>query len=451
MHLPEDFIRHTREIMGDELFDTLTDALAQEPPVSIRMNPWKWNGDRKDIALYQDDVPWCPNGLYLRERPNFTFDPLLHAGVYYVQEASSMFVDRVLRQYVKEPVRMLDLCAAPGGKTTCAASALPEGSILYSNEPIRNRAQILSENTQKWMSSPRSCTSGQPATTTIITTNCYPKDYKKAKATFDVILCDVPCSGEGMFRKDEGAIGEWSQRNVEKCQALQREIVETIWPCLRPGGLLIYSTCTFNTHENEENVRWILDNLDATILPIETEDAWGITGSLLEGFHQPVYRFIPGRTIGEGLFMAAMRKGQEEGSKEPSAKRLSTYGAQEGAGSKRIDKWSKKSSHNYELCTMNSKLSTPALTILEPTFLNDLHEASTAPRAELTYDQAIGYLRREAITLPPDTPRGIVVLTYRDAPLGLAKNIGNRANNLYPKEWRIKTTHIPTIKYSAIP
>ena len=412
MHLPEDFIRHTREIMGDDLFATLTDALAQEPPVSIRMNPWKWNGDRKDIALYQDDVPWCPNGLYLRERPNFTFDPLLHAGVYYVQEASSMFVDRVLRQYVKEPVRMLDLCAAPGGKTTCAASALPEGSILYSNEPIRNRAQILSENTQKWMSSPRSCTSGQPATTTIIATNCYPKDYKKAKATFDVILCDVPCSGEGMFRKDEGAIGEWSQRNVKKCQALQREIVETIWPCLRPGGLLIYSTCTFNIHENEENVQWILDNLDATILPVENEEEWGITGSLLKGFHLPVYRFIPGKTMGEGLFMAAIRKGQGEG------------------GS----------------CSLPS-----ALNILEPTFLNDLHEASTAPRAELTYDQAISYLRREAITLPPDTPRGIVVLTYRDTPLGLAKNIGNRANNLYPKEWRIKTTHIPTIKYSAIP
>ena len=403
MHLPEDFIRHTREIMGDDLFATLTDALAQEPPVSIRMNPWKWNGDRKDIALYQSNVPWCPNGLYLRERPNFTFDPLLHAGVYYVQEASSMFVDRVLRQYVKEPVRMLDLCAAPGGKTTCAASALPEGSILYSNEPIRNRAQILSENTQKWMSSPRSCTSGQPATTTIITTNCYPKDYKKAKATFDVILCDVPCSGEGMFRKDEGAIGEWSQRNVEKCQALQREIVETIWPCLRPGGLLIYSTCTFNIHENEENVQWILDNLDATILPVENEEEWGITGSLLKGFHLPVYRFIPGKTMGEGLFMAAIRKGQGEG------------------GS----------------CSLPS-----ALNILEPTFLNDLHEASTAPRAELTYDQAISYLRREAITLPPDTPRGIVMLTYEGNALGLAKNIGNRANNLYPKEWRIRTTYI---------
>ena len=437
MHLPEDFIRHTREIMGDELFATLTDALAQEPPVSIRMNPWKWNGDRKDIALYQDDVPWCPNGLYLRERPNFTFDPLLHAGVYYVQEASSMFVDRVLRQYVKEPVRMLDLCAAPGGKTTCAASALPEGSILYSNEPIRNRAQILSENTQKWMSSPRSCTSGQPATTTIITTNCYPKDYKKAKVTFDVILCDVPCSGEGMFRKDPNAIKEWSTAKVRQCQQLQQSIVEDAWRCLRPGGLLIYSTCTLNTIENEQNIQWILDNFNCEVLPVSTSPEWHITGSLLKGFDHPVYRFIPGTSRGEGLFMAAMRKGQEEGSKEQE--------------SKMIDKRSKKSSHNYELCTMNSKLSTPALTILEPTFLNDLHEASTAPRAELTYDQAIGYLRREAITLPPDTPRGIVVLTYRNAPLGLAKNIGNRANNLYPKEWRIKTTHIPTIKYSAIP
>jgi len=423
MHLPEDFIRHTREIMGDELFNRFLDALDKEPPVSIRLNPLKLTGIEGGEL-----VPWCQYGFYLESRPQFTLDPRLHQGAYYVQEASSMFVHHVLSQWVTSAVAMLDLCAAPGGKTTCAIAALPKGSMIYANEPIHKRAQVLSENIQKWLSD----TNEKDLATRVVTTNSYPKDYSKSNITFDVILCDVPCSGEGMFRKDPNAIKEWSTAKVRQCQQLQQSIVEDAWRCLRPGGLLIYSTCTLNTIENEQNIQWILDNFNCEVLPVSTSPEWHITGSLLKGFDQPVYRFIPGTSRGEGLFMAAIRKGQEE-------------------GGKRIDKRSKKSSHNYELCTMNSKLSTPALNILEPTFLNDLHEASTAPRAELTYDQAISYLRREAITLPPDTPRGIVVLTYRDAPLGLAKNIGNRANNLYPKEWRIKTTHIPTIKYSAIP
>ena len=414
MHLPEDFIRHTREIMGDELFNRFLDALDKEPPVSIRLNPLKLTGIEGG-----EQVPWCQYGFYLESRPQFTLDPRLHQGAYYVQEASSMFVDRVLRQYVKEPVRMLDLCAAPGGKTTCAIAALPRGSMVYANEPIHKRAQVLSENIQKWLSG----TNEKDLATRVVTTNSYPKDYSKSNITFDVILCDVPCSGEGMFRKDPNAIKEWSTAKVRQCQQLQQSIVEDAWRCLRPGGLLIYSTCTLNTIENEQNIQWILDNFNCEVLPVSTSPEWHITGSLLKGFHHPVYRFIPGTSRGEGLFMAAMRKGQEE-------------------GSKRIDKWSKKSSHNYELCTMNSKLSTPALTILEPTFLNGLHEAADAPRIEIARPQAISYLRREAITLPPDTPRGIVMLTYEGNALGLAKNIGNRANNLYPKEWRIRTTYI---------
>lgn len=405
MHLPEDFIRHTREIMGDELFNRFLDALDKEPPVSIRLNPLKLTGIEGG-----EQVPWCQYGFYLESRPQFTLDPRLHQGAYYVQEASSMFVHHVLSQWVTSDVTMLDLCAAPGGKTTCAIAALPRGSMIYANEPIHKRAQVLSENIQKWLSD----TNEKDLATRVVTTNSYPKDYSKSNITFDVILCDVPCSGEGMFRKDPNAIKEWSTAKVRQCQQLQQSIVEDAWRCLRPGGLLIYSTCTLNTIENEQNIQWILDNFNCEVLPVSTSPEWHITGSLLKGFHQPVYRFIPGTSRGEGLFMAAMRKGQ-------------------GAGSRGQE------SRNQ------------ALTILEPTFLNDLHEASTAPRAELTYDQAISYLRREAITLPPDTPRGIVVLTYRDAPLGLAKNIGNRANNLYPKEWRIKTTHIPTIKYSAIP
>lgn len=410
MHLPEDFIRHTREIMGDELFNRFLDALDKEPPVSIRLNPLKLTGIEGG-----EQVPWCQYGFYLESRPQFTLDPRLHQGAYYVQEASSMFVHHVLSQWVTSAVTMLDLCAAPGGKTTCAIAALPKGSMIYANEPIHKRAQVLSENIQKWLSD----TNEKDLATRVVTTNSYPKDYSKSNITFDVILCDVPCSGEGMFRKDPNAIKEWSTAKVRQCQQLQQSIVEDAWRCLRPGGLLIYSTCTLNTIENEQNIQWILDNFNCEVLPVSTSPEWHITGSLLKGFDQPVYRFIPGTSRGEGLFMAAMRKGQEE-------------------GGKMIDKRSKKSN-----LLPPAPCSLPlALNILEPTFLNGLHEAADAPRIEIARPQALSYLRREAITLPPDTPRGIVMLTYEGNALGLAKNIGNRANNLYPKEWRIRTTYI---------
>ena len=410
MHLPEDFIRHTREIMGDELFNRFLDALDKEPPVSIRLNPLKLTGIEGG-----EQVPWCQYGFYLESRPQFTLDPRLHQGAYYVQEASSMFVHHVLSQWVTSAVTMLDLCAAPGGKTTCAIAALPRGSMIYANEPIHKRAQVLSENIQKWLSD----TNEKDLATRVVTTNSYPKDYSKSNITFDVILCDVPCSGEGMFRKDPNAIKEWSTAKVRQCQQLQQSIVEDAWRCLRPGGLLIYSTCTLNTIENEQNIQWILDNFNCEVLPVSTSPEWHITGSLLKGFDQPVYRFIPGTSRGEGLFMAAIRKGQ-------------------GEESKMIDKRSKKSNLLPPApCSLP-----PALTILEPTFLNGLHEAADAPRIEIARPQALSYLRREAITLPPDTPRGIVMLTYEGNALGLAKNIGNRANNLYPKEWRIRTTYI---------
>ena len=367
MHLPEDFIRHTREIMGDELFNRFLDALDKEPPVSIRLNPLKLTGIEGG-----EQVPWCQYGFYLESRPQFTLDPRLHQGAYYVQEASSMFVHHVLSQWVTSAVTMLDLCAAPGGKTTCAIAALPRGSMIYANEPIHKRAQVLSENIQKWLSD----TNEKDLATRVVTTNSYPKDYSKSNITFDVILCDVPCSGEGMFRKDPNAIKEWSTAKVRQCQQLQQSIVEDAWRCLRPGGLLIYSTCTLNTIENEQNIQWILDNFNCEVLPVSTSPEWHITGSLLKGFDHPVYRFIPGTSRGEGLFMAAIRKGQ-------------------GEESKMIDKRSKKSNLLPPApCSLPS-----ALTILEPTFLNGLHEAADAPRIEIARPQAISYLRREAITI----------------------------------------------------
>lgn len=407
MHLPEPFIQETRKLLGDDRFQQLKVALDEEPPVSIRLNPFKveYGKWRIKSGVQMGIVPWCNYGYYLNKRPNFTFDPLLHAGAYYVQEASSMFVYHVLKQYVHEPVMMLDLCAAPGGKTTCAMSALPSGSRLYSNEPIRTRAHILSENVQKF------------GHKDIVVTNNYPKDYRKSGMMFDVILCDVPCSGEGMFRKDKNAINEWSLQHVAQCQQLQRNIVEEAWQCLRPGGLLIYSTCTFNVHENEENVKWIYDKLGAKILCVEMQPEWGITGSLLNDFQQPVYRFLPGFSHGEGLFMAVMTKCERVN--EPSY-----------------------SCHNKASAYLHKE---KRLNILPPLFFDALDKAYETPKIELPYAQAISYLRRESIILSADIPCGIVTLTYHGLPIGLAKNVGNRANNLYPKEWRIKSTHIPQI------
>jgi len=362
-----------------------------------------------------DAVPWCQGGFYLPQRPNFTMDPLLHAGCYYVQEAASMFLDEVLRQHLTGcdeqtpqsniPRMALDLCAAPGGKSTLLRSVLPTDCLLYSNEPIRQRANILAENIQKW---------GAP---NHIVTNNYPKDYKKSKLQFDVIVCDVPCSGEGMFRKDEATIREWSPQQVEKCRQLQRDIVSDAWSCLQAGGLFIYSTCTFNTKENEENIRWICSEYNAEVLTVVTPSEWNITGSLLADFHEPVYRFIPGISRGEGLFMAVLRKAGSPNSAKAQKDVFSNHGKQK---------------------TNNKAKGQSPLDILY-----EGGNRTSLPQVALTYPQAMAYLRHEALVLSDDTPRGIVEVTFQGHPLGEVKNIGSRANNLYPKEWKIKTTHIP--------
>lgn len=396
--LPADFVAETRRIMGDERFNRSLGAFDEEAPVSIRVNPRIVGDGCLVMGDGEKQVPWCSEGFYLEDRPQFTFDPLLHAGCYYVQEASSMFVTHVVRTVLSPltsnlspltPKLALDLCAAPGGKSTALRSILSEECVLVSNEPMGNRAQILLENITKW---------GAP---NCIVTNNYPRDFRKAKLKFDLILCDVPCSGEGMFRKDPNAISEWSVQNVEKCWQLQREIVADAWECLNPGGLFIYSTCTFNTKENEENIKWILENFDAEVLDIPVDPSWNITGSLLEGFNYPVYRFIPGITRGEGLFVCALRKAGSAEPKPFNAKKL-------------------------------------PLKVLEAEFTKG------EMCVDVDYPEALKYLRGEALALPADTPKGIVTITYKGQPLGPAKNIGNRANNLYPKAWRIKSTHLPS-------
>ena len=402
--LPAVFTEKTRQLMGDERFERYLKSFEEPVPVSIRLNPQKTEGLQ---VIDGEQAPWCRNGYYLKQRPNFTFDPLFHAGCYYVQEAASMFLDEVLRQCISltshlSPLTSLDLCAAPGGKSTLLRAALPEDCVLYSNEPIRNRASILLENVTQW------------GYDNHYVTNAYPKDYRKSKMKFDIILCDVPCSGEGMFRKDEATIREWSPQQVEKCWQLQRDIVSDAWRCLNDGGLLIYSTCTFNTKENEENIRWMLSEFDdAQIVPIETKPEWNITGSLLNGFNEPVYRFIPGISRGEGLFMCVLSKGESL-----------TVRSRRTASPKPSDRKSEAVG-------------------LKP-LISDVTLQASDINVELTYAQAMAYLRHEALVLPEDTPRGLVNVCFMGHPLGLIKNIGTRANNLYPKEWKIKTTHIPT-------
>lgn len=407
--LPKEFEDYTRELFGEEIYSKFIASFDKRLPVSVRLNPFKKGKQFAGVS-----VPWCRNGIWLEERPDFTLDPLLHAGCYYVQEAASMFLDEVIRQHVSQPVTMLDLCAAPGGKSTLARAALPEGSVLFSNEPDHKRANILMENIQK------------QGHTDVIVTNNYAKDYQKAKLKFDVILADVPCSGEGMFRKDEGAIREWSIKNVLACRDLQRSIIEDIWHCLNDGGLLIYSTCTFNTREDEENVRWIAETLGAEVISVDTKAEWHISGSMLEGFSEPVYRFIPGITDTEGLFMTVLRKDGKGEINKPNLKRNNLQKAL------RI-LWD---GNPQPIVKGKDRIPPHAEALLFNLGKNKY------PQVEISLRQALLYLRREAITLDSDTPRGYLIVCFEGHPLGFVKNLGNRANNLYPQEWRIRKSII---------
>ena len=460
MNLPQAFIERTRQLLGETQYPQFEEALQTEIPVSIRPNLAKCHAKAEG-----EPIPWASSGMYLKTRPTFTFDPLFHAGGYYVQEASSMFVEKVLREYVKEPVVMLDLCAAPGGKSTLCRSVLPEGSLLVANEVMRNRSQILAENLMKW---------GHPE---VVVTNNDPVDFTDLTHLFDVILTDVPCSGEGMFRKDQVAVDEWSLENVDVCWKRQRRILNDIWPALKPGGLLIYSTCTFNCEEDEDNVAWIARELGAEILSVPVEESWGITGNLA-GKDFPVYRFLPHRTKGEGFFLAVLRKHEGEVEtiqprSEKKKKGKDTKGkAPQLVVPKEVKSWLKEAgtfeytvketsvhafpkafSDVYVLLEQHVKVIHAGVTIGEwkgkdlvphhSLAMSTALEEGVFPRTELTYEQAIAYLRKEGLVLDASVPRGYVLVTYQQVPLGFVKNIGNRANNLYPQEWRIRSGYLP--------
>lgn len=452
-----------------ELSQGLAQALeSTEPSVSVRLNPHKLGEVRPDVVNCDGvtSVPWCAHGFYLPVRPDFTHDPALHQGLYYVQDASSMIISHVVGQLAaKSPVRYLDACAAPGGKTTAAIDALPEGSLVVANEFDFRRAEILKENVSKW---------GCPG---VVVSRGDTARFRNLPGWFDIISADVPCSGEGMMRKDETARSQWSEALVGECAARQREIVGNLWPALRPGGYLIYSTCTFNRKENEEIVGGIVEATGAEIVEVGLPDGCG--GIVVRG---GMLRFLPSRLLGEGLFMAVLRKRDDDvpmgnprwgnagnrrkDSRIPSAKRR-----EPGCADKMVTSDAVKSCRDWvaggyrllvrgdEICAFDEDRSSdlseleckldviyrgitlgavkgrgvvPSQSLAMSLMLN----RGEFPFVEVDCSQAIGYLRRESMA-GFDAPKGYLLLTHGGCPLGFVNNLVNRSNNLYPAAWRI--------------
>lgn len=390
-NLPEKFVER---ILGDPNIpnpEGLLDALASgSPSVAIRHNKTKGRFRPEPC----DPVPWCDSGQYLAERPNFTLDPEFHQGLYYVQDPSSMALTAVIESLnLTEPVCYLDSCAAPGGKTTAAIDALPPGSFILANEADSARANVLCQNLMKW-GYPNVAVSLGPAQ----------KLAGLPSECFDIIAADVPCSGEGMMRKDPKAVEQWSPALVESCARLQFEIIESIWPLLRPGGLLIYSTCTFARAEDEDNVDRFRAELGAEVLPLP-EMPGTVNG-----------HFYPHLIKGEGLYIALLRKPGNAPRKPLSLKKANII--QNGVG------------EEFEL-KGRTKIPTHALAQRCDFNMTDY------PRVDVDRQTALAFLHRDSLTLPDQTPRGIVLLTYKSRPLGWVNNLGSRANNLLPKHLRI--------------
>ncbi|WP_266205548.1 methyltransferase RsmF C-terminal domain-like protein [Pontibacter kalidii] len=451
MQFPKTFTDRMHRMLGEEEFSTFLEALQQAPPVSIRINKAK----AAPLPGLQP-VPWSQTGFYLPARPFFTLDPAIHAGAYYVQEASSMFVEQALRQAInlEEPLQVLDLCGAPGGKSTLLASLLSEESLLVSNEVIRSRASILAENVAKWGSG------------NVLVTSNDPRDFGRLSDFFDVVVVDAPCSGEGMFRKDPQAIGEWSEENVNLCAQRQQRILMDVWEALRPGGVLIYSTCTWNEQENEANIAWLAEQEDAENIKLQLQSEWGVVPSQLKGVEG--YRFYPHRVQGEGFFMAVMRKaGREEtishgknrkkkckltiaGKKEqaqvqgwlqqPEQYTFLQYGEVISALPESLFEAADEVYQNLHVIYAGTELAEIKGKKLKPlqglALSQHLHKGAFEV-ADLPLEQALRYLRKEDISLGTNG-NDWLLLQYKGLPLGWAKGIGNRLNNYYPKEWRIR-------------
>jgi len=416
-------------------------------PVSIRLNPKK-----EFQVLPGDPVPWTDFGRYLEKRPIFTFDPAFHAGAYYVQEASSMFLEQAIRQTVdlSAALKVLDLSAAPGGKSTHVLSLINDQSLLVSNEVIRSRASILSENIQKW---------GYP---NCLVTNNDPADFSNLEGFFDLIIVDAPCSGEGLFRKDPSAMKEWSEDNVKKCALRQRRILHDVWPSLKKDGVLIYSTCTYNEMENENNLRDFSTELGCEFPELVTDPSWKITQ--IKQDRVTGYRFYPHEVKGEGFFLSVMKK-TDSPDKVTFNKKTRLNEAEKKSADKIRNCVHEPARFNFfqhqdlifflpKSCvadvdfllqhlrfvytgTNAGTLKHDKLVPEHALALSTVLDRTVFNKRELDIDVALQYLRKETITLP-DAERGYCLITFNSLPLGWVNILENRVNNMYPADWRIR-------------
>lgn len=448
--IPEDFFNRMKGTLQHAFPDFLK-SLKETTPISVRLN------QHKNFSIEGEPVPWCKTGRYLKTRPVFTLDPAFHAGAYYVQEASSMFLEQVIKQLDlhTKPIRVLDLCAAPGGKSTLLAGLLHEDTLLVSNEVIRARASILDENLTKW------------GVGNIVVTNNDPRDFENLTGFFDVIVVDAPCSGEGLFRKDHEAITEWSENNVQLCAKRQQRILSDVWPALKPDGLLIYSTCTYNSLENEENVQWLAEQHALKSIALNLEPSWGIE----QVKHKDIigYRFYPHHVMGEGFFISVVQKHESAESFSFNKKVTPTSPAKKIQ--EQLNHWILDPDHfvfhqHNDLVSLFKKSlvadqlflyrklrivnSGTAVATLKGDKAIPEHALALSTRinrqsfqsVELSEVDALSFLRKENIHVT-GYDRGYLLVTYHNLPLGWLNVLDNRSNNLYPKAWRIRMNNAP--------
>ncbi len=458
MRLPEEFVARCKVEWGDEEADRLCRALDSCPPTSIRLHP----RSAEDRALVERlgavrPIGWSERGYYLKERPSFTLDPAFHAGAYYVQEASSQFVERLLPTEV-EGLRLLDLCAAPGGKTTLYASKVGRKGLVVANEIDRKRVRTLADNVRKW------------GTGNIVVTCTDAAHIAAIGGWFDVVTVDAPCSGEGMFRKDDGARAEWSEQQVHLCAVRQTEILRDAWRSLKAGGTLIYSTCTFNRDEDEGALERLIaevgDELTAAS-EVTVDPAWGIVTGRVGCFQ--TFRFLPHRAEGEGFFAAVARKAGASTTKVrlPKAKR-SVLEAVDRPSLRELERWVEEpqamrfalagdTCYGWyeEQAEAVRMLSEQLPVIYSGVAMGQLFKgrlkpdqalahfvgrrAQAVPEAELPTEEALAYLRKQEVAAERFA-EGINLVCCESRPLGYAKRIGNRVNNMYPNALRILMT-----------
>ena len=408
---PPEFVSSLESVLGSADAARAVEAMAGESSVSVRLNPFK-QVESGTLTILEgcSGVPWSPYGYILASRPVFTLHPLFHAGAYYVQDSSAMFAGwvfrRLLERFPERPLRVLDLCAAPGGKTTDLAASLREACgddfLLVSNEVMRQRASILSDNVAVW---------GDPR---VVVTSVDPKAFASLPGFFDIILADVPCSGEGMFRKDVKAVEDWSPEMVELCAARQKRILADVWPALRDGGALLYSTCTFEDAENDANLEWAAGELGGEIIP--PDNPFGVRTT------RHGHMLVPGEVPGEGQWVGAMIKNDG-----PSASRLSVEASMDEL----------KRFRPLRMGVSEGEWKGKDFVPNPDWALSISFDRSRYPSAPVAKQTGLRFLHRDTIVLE-GAPLGYNVITYRGVPLGFVKNLGRRCNNLHPQSRRIR-------------